>query len=513
VPGGGTVRVHADDLTVAESESGPGPREAGAARNTLLALLTQLATGVFTAIITLYLVRALGPTEFGLFSLAAGIGALLLLPSDFGISGSVSRYVAERWRDRAAVASLLADGLRLKLVVSGVVSVVLVAAAGPIAEAYGEPSLAWPVRWMAIAVFGQSLLALYRYSYLALRDAGTGFRMVLGESAVEAGATILLVMLAGGAAAGAAGRAVGYTFGAALAAAIVLRHFGGAAFSRSRTLRQARQRLGRYAGALFAIDTAFAASVQVAPLMIAGFFGPREVGLFQAPARLIVLFQYPGTALTNGITPRMARSEDHEPEVGLFVRGLRYLLVIQALMLAPIVVWAGPIVDLLLGSGYERSAELLQMLGPYVFASGLAGPLTGAVDYLGEARRRVPISIGELLLSLALNAALLATIGLEGAAWAAGVVSVLYVGVHVWLLRRLVSMPLRPLFVTTLRALLAAAAMAGVLLAFGTDDLAVWEWVAGLVGGTVAFTVVILATRELTVAELWSLPRTFLRRG
>jgi O-antigen/teichoic acid export membrane protein len=142
VRGGGNVRTHAEPLTVAESESGQGPREAGAARNTLIALLTQLATGVFTAIITLYLVRALGPREFGLFSLAAGIGALLLLPSDFGISGSVSRYVAERWRDRPAVAELLADGLRLKLVVGVVVSVALVVAAGPIASAYGEPSLA-----------------------------------------------------------------------------------------------------------------------------------------------------------------------------------------------------------------------------------------------------------------------------------------------------------------------------------------------------------------------------------
>jgi O-antigen/teichoic acid export membrane protein len=517
---GGTVRLNADDLAVAESDSGPAPpgeggpppRGAGAGRNTLLALATQLATGAFTAIITLYLVRALGPREFGLFSLAGGIGALLLLPSDFGISGSVSRYVAERYRDSRAVAELLADGLRLKLLISGVVSLALIAAAGPIADAYGEPSLDWPIRWMAIAVFGQSLLALYRYAFLAMRDAASGFRMVLGESAVEAGATILLVMIAGGAAAGAAGRATGYAFGAALAMGITLRHFGGAAFSRSRTLRQARKRLGRYAGALFAIDTAFAASVQVAPLMIAGFFGAREVGLFQAPARLIVLLQYPGVALTNGITPRMARSDDHQPEVGLFVRGMRYLIVLQALMIVPMVVWAGPIVDLALGDGYERSAELLQLLGPYIFASGLAGPLTGAVDYLGEARRRVPLSIGEFVVSLGLTAGLLATIGLNGAAWTADVVSIAYMAVHVWLLRRLVSLPLRPLLVTALRALAAAGAMAGVLLAFGTDDLAVWEWVAGLAGGGAAFAAVILLTRELTVADLRAIPRS-LGRG
>ena len=510
---GGTIRPAADDLHVAERDSEPDVRSAGAGRNTLLALLTQLATGAFTAVITLYLVRALGPTEFGLFSLAVGIGALLLLPSDFGISGSVSRYIAERHRDSRAVAELLSDGLRLKLVISGVVSLALIAAAGPIANAYGEPSLDWPIRWIALSVFGQSLVALYRYAYLAMRDAATGFRMVLGESAVEAGATIGLVVIAGGAAAGAAGRTVGYAFGAALAMGITFRHFGPAAFSRSRTLRAARQRLGRYAGALFAIDAAFAASVQTAPLMIAGFFGPREVGIFQAPARLIILLQYPGVALTNGVTPRMARSEDHEPEVDLFVKSMRYLLVAQALMVVPVVVWAGPIVDLALGDGYEQSAELLQILGPYILASGLGGPLTGAVDYLGEAKRRVPISIGEFVLSAGLTAVALATIGLNGAAWTADIVSVLYVGVHVWLLRKLVRMPLRPLAVSSLRAVLAGAAMAGVLFAFGTDDLALWEWVAGLAGGTAVFAAVILLTREISLGELRAMPRVLRGRG
>ena len=508
---GGTVRAPADHPPVADSDPRPSVRPAGAGRNTLLAFATQLATGAFTAAIIIYLVRALGPHDFGLFSLAAGIGALLMLPSDFGISGSVSRYIAERHQDSRAVASLLADGLKLKLVISSVVSLVLIALAGPIAEAYGEPSLGWPIRWIAVAVFGQSLVALYRYAFLAMRDATAGFRMVVGESAVGAGATVLLVMIAGGAAAASAGRAVGYAFGAALAIGITLKHFGPAAFSRSRTLRQARQKLGRYAGALFAIDAAFAASVQLAPLMIGGFFSAREVGLFQAPSRLIVLFQYPGVALTNGVTPRMARSEDHEPEVELFTTAMRYLLILQALMVVPIVVWAGPIVDLVLGADYERSAELLQLLGPYIFASGLAGPLTGAVDYLGEAKRRVPISIADFVLSAVLTAVLLATIGLNGAAWAADIVSILYIGVHIWLLRSLVAMPLRPLLATTLRALLAASAMAAVLLAFGTEDLAVWEWFAGGLGGGAAFLAVILATREVTIAELRALPSALLR--
>jgi O-antigen/teichoic acid export membrane protein len=365
---------------------------------------------------------------------------------------------------------------------------------------------------MAIAVFFQSLLAFYRYAFLAMRDADVGFRMVVGEAAVETGASVLLVVLLGGAASASAGRAVGYAFGALLAMGLTFKRFGAPAFARSSRLREARRRLARYAGALFAIDLSFAASVQLAPLMIGGFLGAREVGLFQAPSRLIVLLQYPGVALTNGLTPRMARSEDHEPEVGLFTTGIRYLLVLQALMVVPVVVWADPIVDLVLGPGYERSAELLQLLGPYIFASGLAGPLSGAVDYLGEARRRVPIAIGEFFVSAILTAALLATIGLEGAALTANLVSIGYVGVHIWLLRVLVRMPLRPLLLATSRGLLAAAAMAAVLLVFGTDDLAVWEWIAGLAGGTVAFVAVILATREIKIPELRALLQAVLRR-
>ncbi|HEX2125397.1 MAG TPA: oligosaccharide flippase family protein [Thermoleophilaceae bacterium] len=500
---------------MAEDESRPVVREAGAGRNTLLAFLTQIATGVFTAILTLYLVRALGPREFGLFSLAVGIGALLMLPSDFGISGSVSRYVAERYRDTRAVAGLLADGLRLKLLISGFVSIVLIALAGPIAAAYGEPSLAWPIRWMAVAVLGQSLVALYRYTFLAMRNATVGLRIVVGESAVEATASILLVVIAGGAAAASAGRAVGYAFGAFLAMGIALRHFGGAAFARSRPLRETRRALGRYAGALFAIDAAFAASVQMAPLMIGGFFGAREVGLFQAPSRLIVLLQYPGVSLANGVAPRMARSEDHEPETWLLTAALRYLILFQALIVAPVVVWSEPLVDLALGPGYERSAEILRQLAPYVFAAGLGGVLTASVNYLGEARRRVPIAFAEVTLTAVLTAALLPTIGLEGAAWAANVVSVSYVLVHVWIVRTLVEFPLRPLMLATLRGLTAAAAAAGVLLLFGTDDLAAWEWIAGGAGALATFLAVTVALGEISLAELRALPgmiRTRLRR-
>jgi O-antigen/teichoic acid export membrane protein len=500
---------------VADPPTGPAPAvpPAGAARNTFFALLTQMITAAFTAALTLYLVRALGPREFGIFSLAVSVGGLLFLPSDFGISGSAARFVAERRGDTRAVAELMSDALRLKLMISAALSGVLIAVAGLIADAYGQPALAWPIRWVALAVLGQSLVSFYRYAFVAQRRTSEGFRIVFSESAVEAGASILLVIGIGGASAAAAGRAVGYAAGVAAALFVTYRALGRAAFRRAHGLGQTRRRLARYAGALFLIDAAFTASVQSSPLLIGGFLGPTAVGLYQAPARLLVFLQYVGISVANGVAPGLARREGHEPEVRQFSTALRYLIVFQAVLVAPVLVWARPIADLVLGAGYERSADVLRALTPYIYMAGLAALVAGGVNYLGEARRRVPIALLDVTLAVGLTAALLPTVGLLGSAYASDIGALVYVPLHVWIARKYVDLPLRPLLLAVVRGLLAAAAMSAVLLAFGTKHLSPVDWIAGAVLGLAAFVAVLIATREVSISDFGALVRWARRRA
>jgi O-antigen/teichoic acid export membrane protein len=483
------------------------PQEAGAARNTFFAFLTQMSTAAFTAALTLYLVRALGPREFGIFSLAISVGALLYLPSDFGISASTARFIAERRHDKQAVGELMSDALRLKLMISGALSAVLIAVASLIADAYGHAELTWPIRWVALAVLGQSVVAFYRYAYIAQRDVSRGFRIVFTEAAVEASASVLLVVTIGGASAAAAGRAIGYAVGIGAAVVVTLRALGPRAFRRAHGVGDTRRRLARYAGALFLIDAAFTAAIQSSPLLIGAFLNPTAVGVFQAPARLIVFFQYVGQSVANGVAPGLARREGHEPDAKTFATALRYLLVYQAVLVAPVVVWAEPITRLLLGSGYGRSADVLRALAPYVYFSGLAALAATGVNYLGEARRRVPLALLDLVIAVGLTAVFLPTVGLLGAAYASDVGSLLYVPLHIWIARRFVELPLRPLFLAMVRGLLAAAAMAGVLYAFGTKHLSVLDWIGGGVLGLAAFLAVLVMTRELTPGDLVALPR------
>src|SRR5882757_4048097 len=108
------------DETLAPGVSPAHGREGGETigRNAALAFSAQLVGAAFTAGLTLFLARRLGSHGFGVYSLALGIGGLVLMPSDFGISTSAARFVAEHRGERTRVLSVLADALRLKLLVS-----------------------------------------------------------------------------------------------------------------------------------------------------------------------------------------------------------------------------------------------------------------------------------------------------------------------------------------------------------------------------------------------------------
>jgi len=52
------------------------------------------------------------------------------------------------------------------------------------------------------------------------------------------------------------------------------------------------------------------------------------------------------------------------------------------------------------------------------------------------------------------------------------------------------------------RSLVAAAVMAGVLLAFGTSDLSLLDWLVGGASSVLAYLAVLLLVRELTPGEI-----------
>jgi O-antigen/teichoic acid export membrane protein len=476
------------------------------ARNSAYSFATQLTTATLTALLTIVLVRVLGPSEYGLFALALSVSSIALVAADWGVSFSTARFIAERRDHLDDAGRLFVDGFKLKVLVAATACLLLAALAEPIAHAYGQPGLAWPLRGIAVATFGQSLMLMLMGTAIALGRVVANLRMVAIESVLEVSASLVLVVLGAGATGAAFGRAFGYIVGAAIGLAFALRLVGRPAVNARRPpSREAVRSVGSYASSLMVVDAAFTMSRNANVLLVGAFLGNAASGIFQAPNRLLVLLQYPGLAVANGVAPRLARRPGHEPDVRAFRAGLRRLIAFQCVAIAPAVVWATPVVELVLGNQYLESADVLIALAPYIFLTGLGPLISNGVSYLGEARKRMPISVATLVITLVTLVTLIPAFGLVGAAVSIDVSYGFYCAGHLWLCNRLLGLSLRPLALSLARALTAAAAMGAVLFAVGTQDLGPASWILGGGAALATYVGVLVLSGEVTPRELMRL--------
>jgi O-antigen/teichoic acid export membrane protein len=471
-------------------------------RNALFGLGAKIAGAIFTGILTLYLVRALDPSGYGVFALTVSVGAVLILISDFGIGQATARFTAERRGKPGRLAAVVGDGLTLKIASSLIVSALLVALAVPIANAYGNEDLVWPLRLMAIALIGQSVTAFFLGIFEAVGKNSVGFRLAFSESSVEASVSIGIVALGAGVTGAIAGRAIGFVFGALLGFILARRLLRPAQIKISAQPQWGFRPIAGYAGALLIVDGAFALFMEIGTLMIGAILGTTAAGLFGAPMRALMMIQYPGLALAAGVAPRLARHPDHPPNADAFQTATRVLILFQLALVAPILVWAVPVIDLVLGPGYEESAAVLRLLAPFVVLAGVAPLLALSINYAGEAPRRIPIALACVATNALVNLVLINEIGIEGASIGADAGVLVYVAGHLWIASRMLGMRIAPLAWTTARGLLAAGAMCAVLYAFGTDAIAPLEAVAGLTLGVLTYVGTLLVTREVDTAEL-----------
>jgi O-antigen/teichoic acid export membrane protein len=468
--------------------------------NAALAFLAQIAGATFTIGLTLFLARQLGVGGFGIFSLALGIAGLVLLPSDFGISTSASRFVAEHRGDHARVAAVLTDSLRLKFFVSAAVAAMLWALAGPIAAAYGIHALVWPIRGVAISLFGQSIMMMTS-AFAALAHVRFQLWVTLTESAVETTASIGLVLAGAGVTGAAFGRAIGFLAGGTMTLVMLVRLVGPGVLPRRLRLGVHTRRIATYAGVLLIIDSAYTLYNVVDVLIIGAYLSARAVGIFSAPVRLMALLAYPGSAIAAGVAPRLARNPRQEPNVDAFLTALRLLLILQAAITAFVLGWSSLFVGIALGSGYGKSATVLRLLAPTIFLMGFGPLVSVSANYLGEARRRVPIAITTVILNLVLDLLLVPRVGVIGGAIGTDAAYALYAPAHLFLCQRILRLDLRPLASVALRTFMAGGAMTAMLLLIGDSLHDAWRIPLGGLAGISAFAAVLWLTGEVAPRE------------
>ena len=186
-----------------------------------------------------------------------------------------------------------------------------------------------------------------------------------------------------------AGRAAAYVFAAGYGAVLIGRTAGRRISVRRGSGGGNLRRIFGYGSALLVIDGAITLFYRLDAILIGAIISVPAVGRFEAAGQLAGFLGYGGQSIGAAVAPRMARTEDEPPDVPLFERGLRLVMLVQGLFIAPLVVWAGPITSLILGPGYGESADVLRVMAPFAFLVGISPMVSLSVNYLGEARRRI----------------------------------------------------------------------------------------------------------------------------
>ena len=337
------------------------------------------------------------------------------------------------------------------LLTAALASTALVVAAPAIAAAYNDESLVWPLRGMAISLIAETVFALYLSTFVALARVAVNLRLVFIESAAEMAATLALVVAGTGrgrSSIRSRGRLRGWSGDrgcdrAAYSGSCLRR--GLVATERQWIHRQIR----RYAVPLFVLDGLYGLYTRVDVLFVGALAqhdGRRRVRRTEAtPSRLWRASGWRWQTASH----RARRHQTEDPRVDAFTAAIRWLVILHAAFIAPLIVWADPIVDVLFGSEYAESAEVLRWLAPYVLLSGVSPVISNTVNFLGHAGRRIPIALGALAVNVAINIALLPRIGVAAAAIGASAALWAYVPAHLRICRLELGFPLRPMLLSS----------------------------------------------------------------
>lgn len=485
----------------------PGVTRRSITSNTVYSLGVQSIGALFTIALTLFLVRALRPHEYGLLGLAIAIGGLVLLPAEFGVGGATGRYISQNYDNPKTLADIVRSALWLKFVLTGSTCLVLALIAPLVAELWNTPALAWALRAVAVVVFVQSTMSLLTSILTALGRVDLNLWVLLTESLLETGLAVTLVLSGGGAVGALSARAAGFGAATLVGAAIVRRVVGDSLWP-TRTAGAWAKKLVRYGGALLVVDSAFALFGQIDILLIGAFLSTSAVGLFAAPLRFTALLLLPAGAITSAVAYRVGRRADWEVEKHSLIRASRFVLIFQAFTIAPLLIWATPMADVLFGGkGYGASANVLRALVPFEVLSGLGLLFSLTANYLGVARRRVPIALLTLAINFGLDIILIPRIGIMGAAIGTDVAYAFYAPAHAWICANILGLSLKPVARPALCVAIGAAAMSGILALFGTGHLSTMRIVLGGILGSAVYLTVVVGTGTITANERTTLFR------
>lgn len=372
----------------------------------LLSFVFRLAAGMLVIVL---LARALGPAEFGTFTLYLSVATLLSVPISLGLPTFILR---EMGANPARYPALMASALTAKLIVAAVVVLVAVVGAAQL-----PPSQHAVCLLLLLAQVADSFGEFYNLGFRRMSAYVPEATTAIATSSLHLVLMVGLVLLWPHAVAAALVFAVSRCVGALIVVLRVSRLAGPVRPAPVRSVKPLLREIWPYTGEL----GVFTAYGQMDSLIVNHFLGVAGVGLYQAGMKLVDGACRLAPVLAQLILPGLTyRANDPQQERAAVLKVLGGLGAMGLAGMAVLVLGADLVVSHLFGSRFAELRPLLPGFGLLILFKYLetAGGLVLVAR--GLQHLKVWLVVAQLALALGLGLVLMGRYGMAG--WQAAVI-------------------------------------------------------------------------------------------
>ena len=365
----------------------------------------------------IYLARWLGPKQYGLLPIITSIITFFLIPADFGLNRSTSKFIAQYiTEDKGKVSRVFRDGLLFKIIFGIFVSCICIILSKPLSLFLNESGLRILFPLAAASIFLTNLTTFGEKVFQGLRRLEFVPINYFIESGVISICSLCLVYAGSGAIGAMWGRVIGLT----TSLIVLLIIFFALFHKQHRKLHQSFiKEIFRYSLPMIVVTTSAYLYLQSSIFMIGYFYNSSFAAYYSIPMQFISKFQFPAFAFGAAICPIFsALKEDDIHRISyLYHKSIKFTLVFILPFTLGLLSLAHPFVVQILGEEYLPSVLVLRVGALFFFFGSLAGAVVGpSLDYLGVGAIRAKLAFICAVANIFMGLLLIPKYGIVGAA-------------------------------------------------------------------------------------------------
>lgn len=334
-------------------------------RGSLILFASNLAATGVNAVTIIVVARLLGPAGYGTYSLALVIPGILQLFIGFGALPAVVRYAAYYTSvGREDEAKRFTMNVMVFLFVTGtILTVISFFLAGSLSTlVLQRPDLGPYVQLTSLAVLGTTILqtattAAIGWNWMALSGSTS-----VAQALIKLALAPLLVIVGFGVTGALVGHLVSYFLAGIIGVAILyqsrLRGFGSV-----RNFVADVKTMNLYGLPVYAGTVLLGLATYLVYIILARIASNAVYGYYQAAVNFTAPITLLASAMVSALFPAFASIDGVKADVNsAFRHAYRFVAYLLTPLIVSIIAGAGPLVRLLLGSGYNASVPYLQLL-------------------------------------------------------------------------------------------------------------------------------------------------------